>query len=234
MSLLSAKYNKEYDIQIEAWGDGIICEENFEGRLDSIFELYGSEYMKEPEDVSFYIKNPYSYGLDYGFTGIDSLFLERIEHLKELIIADTIKEIRITDKLEEILKANNTLIRGSLDSYAEEFAAEQGLNFRSENFVFARDMFERIHEDTAVTMIFKRDGSVVASEVVSSPGSSAGNTFGGTFYKELPSDFWNAISAEDIAEMYSKRIREAIIKDGILASFIEKAKTHKLFRGNNK
>jgi hypothetical protein len=74
---------------------------------------------------------------------------------------------------------------------------------------------------------------VVISEDVSSPGSSVGNTFGGTFYKDLPSGFWNTLSAEDIAEMYGKRIREAIIKDGILASFIEKVKTHNIFIGNN-
>ena len=139
----------------------------------------------------------------------------------------------MTEKLERILKENNTLIRGSFDSFAERFAAQNGLNFRHRDFFFASSYFEPAFESTTLTMMFSRDGSVVIEEKVSSPGSSAGNTFGGEFYKTLESDFFMHKTAQDIADMYRDDIRNAIIEKGLLADFIEKARTHDLYTGEN-
>lgn len=83
-------------------------------------------------------------------------------------------------------------------------------------------------------MQFKRDGSVLIREDVSSPGSSASHTLGGSFYHKLKKDFYNTESAEDIADLFSGGLHSAVIKDGRLADFIDKAKNRPLFTGNNR
>ncbi len=85
-----------------------------------------------------------------------------------------------------------------------------------------------------MTLIFKRSGSVEIKETSSSSGSSAGNTFGGSFTHSLPRDFYMIQTAEQIAERFNKDAREAIVADGRLAAFIEKAKTHDFYHDNTK
>lgn len=232
MSILNFKINDEYDIRFEAFGEGLVCDEVFADSFNRALDLYREECSKEPQDISFLIENNLTKGPDNGFKEIETAFLERIEGLKELILPDSITEIKMTDKLEKILKDNNTLIRGSLDSFAERFSIEMGLNFRPADFVFARHEFEKRHETTVLTLKLRRDGSVVIREDVESPGSSADNTFGGVFYKDLPSDFWMNMTAEEISQMYPG-LDDAVAKDGRLAGFIANAKSHKIYTGRN-
>ena len=89
---------------------------------------------------------------------------------------DSITDIKMTPTLEKILKENNTLIRGTFNSFAERFANENGLNFRHSDYRFAYYFFEPAQESTELNLIFSRDGTVTIEEKISSPGSSAGNT----------------------------------------------------------
>ena len=228
MSVLYSTFNDEYGIRFEARGEGTVNSEAFGGYVDRFFEKYREECGKDPDDISFLIAD----ALEQGFTGVDTSFLERFENLKELILPDSITEINMTDKFREILTENNTLIRGSLNSFAERFATDMGLNFRPNDFIFARYEYEKIHETTVLTLMFKRDGSVVIRSDVDSPGSSAGNTFGGVFYNDLPSNFWMNTTLEDISKMYPG-LDDAVIKDGRMADFITEAKAHKIFTGRN-
>ena len=232
VSILNFKIKDEYDIRFDAFGEGLVCNDAFGSSFDRCIEHYREECGKEPQDISFLIENNLTKGPDNGFKEIETAFLERFEGLKELILPDSITEIRMTDKLLQILKDNNTLIRGSLDSFAERFAAYMGLNFRPADFVFARHEFEKTHEITVLTLVFRRDGRVVIRADVDSPGSAAGNSFGGVFYKELPADFWMNMTAEEISEMYPG-LDGAVAKDGRLADFITKAKSHKIYTGKN-
>ena len=232
MSTLHSIFNDEYDIKFEVRGDSAVSCKAFDGDVDRAFERYREECGKEPGDLSLVIEDTLKSGFDYGFTEIETAFLERLENLKELILPDSITEIKMTDKLERILKENNTLIRGSLDSFAERFAAEMGLNFRPADFIFARHVFAKVQEITLLTVQFNRDGSVQIRSDVDSPGSSAGNTFGGVFYNEIPSDFWMNTTAEEVSAMYPG-LDDVVVKDGRLADFIEKAKEHKIFTGKN-
>ena len=232
MSILHSIYNDEYDIKFEIRGKGIIDNESFDSDINRAFDRYKEECGKVPRDLSLVIEDTLKGGFDYGFTGIETAFLERFENLKELILPDSITDIRMTDKLENILKKNNTLIRGSLDSFAERFAKEMGLNFRPSDFIIARHVFEKVQETTLLTVQFRRDGSVRIREDVDSPGSSADNSFGGAFYNELSSDFWMNTTAEEVSAMYPG-LDNAVVKDGRLAAFIETAKRHKLFTGKN-
>ena len=232
MSILHSIFNGEYDIEFEVRGNGTVSNEAFDLDVNRAFERYKEECGGEPRDLSLVIEDTLKSGFDYGFTEVETAFLERLENLKELILPDSITEINVTDKLERILKENNTLIRGSLDSFAERFAAEMGLNFRPADFIFARHVFAKVQEITLLTVQFNRDGSVQIRSDVDSPGSSAGNTFGGVFYNEIPSDFWMNTTAEEVSAMYPG-LDDVVIKDGRLADFIENAKEHKIFTGKN-
>lgn len=233
MSLLDYEFDSEYDLMLSARGKGTVKEGVFHTHLSTIYRKFKKEYAREPRDVSLLIEDTFACGYGYGFTEIDTAFLEQINTLAELVLPNSITNIDMTPTLEQILKRNNVLIRGSFDSFAERFAAENHLHFRPADFLFAKDFFEPAQETTLLTMTFARNGNVVVEISVSSPGSSAGNTFGGTFYRDLPKNFYNVKTAEQIAEMFGQRTKKTILEDGRLAAFIEKARTHKIFMGKN-
>lgn len=232
MSMLHSIFNEEYDIRFEVRGNGTVSSEAFDGDVARALERYEAECGRAPRDISLVIEDTLKAGFDYGFTEVETAFLERLENLKELILPDSITEISMSEKLEKILKDNNTLIRGSLDSFAERFAADTGHNFRPADFIIARHVYEKVQETTLLTVQFKRDGSVQIRSDVDSPGSSAGNSFGGVFYNDLPSDFWMNTTAEEVSSMYPG-LDDAVVKDGRLADFIAKAKEHKIYTGKN-
>ena len=232
MSMLHSIFNEEYDIRFEVRGNGTVSSEAFDGDVTRALERYEAECGRAPRDISLVIEDTLKAGFDYGFTEVETAFLERLENLKELILPDSITEISMSEKLEKILKDNNTLIRGSLDSFAERFAADTGHNFRPADFIIARHVYEKVQETTLLTVQFKRDGSVQIRSDVDSPGSSAGNSFGGVFYNDLPSDFWMNTTAEEVSSMYPG-LDDALVKDGRLADFIVKAKEHKIYTGKN-
>ncbi len=235
MSLLDHAFDTEYDLSLSAWGEGRFAESEllYFQKPDAIIEEYKKKHGSYPKSISLLLKDSRGYGSETGFTGIDTAFLEKLATLKELILPDTVTHIDLTPDLEKIFKDNDTLIRGSFDSFAESFAKENGLHFRPADFIFADFEDERWHEYTVMTLIFKRCGSVEIKETSSSPGSSAGNTFGGSFTHSLPRDFYMIQTAGEIAERFDKNTREAIISDGRLAAFIEKAKTHGFYRDNS-
>ena len=235
MSLLECEFGMEYDIMLSAWGEGVLSESSLLDfqQPDVILEKYKKEYRRNPKSISLYVQDPMAVGYDYGYTGVDSAFLEKLATLKELILPPSVSAIQMTPKLENILTDNNTLIRGTFDSFAESFARENKFRFRHSDFVFAEYESERPPESTQLTMQFKRDGSVVIREDVSSSGTSASNTLGGSFYHSISTEFYKTNTAEEIAGMFSEDLRDVILKDGRLAEFIEKAKTHKSFIGAN-
>ncbi|MBQ9886673.1 MAG: hypothetical protein IJM37_07440 [Lachnospiraceae bacterium] len=236
MSLLHYEFNLDYELMLSAWGRGILQESDliYQQKPDSIFSKFYNKFNRYPTDISLFIDDPMAYGYDYGFTGVDTALLEKLETLSELILPDSITHIDVTPELERIIKKNNTLIRGNFDSYAEQFAVEYGLRFRPSDYIFATHYYEYAHESTIMSLVFGRDGSVQIKEDISSPGSSAGNTFGGTFYYKLSRQFYKEKTAEQIAEQFRNVIYDATIEDGRLAAFIEKAKTHKIYMGKNR
>ncbi len=235
MSLLHNSFDSEYELMLTAWGDGVLKESDLISarKADQVFGEFEKTHGRPPKDISLLIDDPRASGLDYGFTGVDAALLEKLETLKELVLPDSITELEVTPKLAAILRENDTLIRGAFDSFAERFAAERGLHFRPSDFSFAFHYFEASQEHWRLTLKFRRDGSVYIEEDVSSPGSSAGNSFGGTRIYELSRDFYLTQTAEDIADMFGASLRSSTLKKGRMAAFLEKAKTHGLYMGEN-
>ena len=238
MSLLdstffSETYGAEYELSLEAWGEGILKESDLLDmqKLDAVFGKFKKRYRRYPKDISLILKDPYEVGYDFGYTGIETAFLEKLQTLKELVLPPSVTDIEMTPSLREILKANGTLIRGSFDSFAERFAAGNRLDFRPSDFIFAEYFFEPAQESTRLTLVFKRDGSVLIREDCSMPGTSVSNTLGGTFTHPLPNDFYLTQTAGQIAGGLNARLCGAVTEDGRLRAFLEKAKTHGYYTG---
>lgn len=238
MSLLDSSFysdviGAEYELMLSAFGEGVLSESQL---LDmqkptEILKSFKSRYHRFPKSISLLIQDSRSAGYKYGFTGIETSLLESFDTLKELILPDTITNIEITKTLEEILQKNKTLIRGSFDSYAEKLAKEQNLHFRPSNYIFADFEDTRFHENTTLTLVFKRNGNVEIKENCSSPGTSSSNTLGGSFTYALSNDFYQTQTASQIASTFDSCACKAIIDDGRLSLFIEKAKEHDYYKG---
>ncbi|MBR4628183.1 MAG: hypothetical protein IKO47_10885 [Ruminococcus sp.] len=227
--LLSYELDSDYELKLTAWGGGRL--EDDKGKLE---EFLGRVEAKRsfPQDISLFIEDTLKCKLDYGYTEIDTAFLLQLRTLRELILPDSVTHIDMTPELEALLKKNDTLIRGSFDSFAENFASEQGLHFRPSDTVISHFYFEPAQETTVKSIVIARDGSMQVEEEVSSPGSSAGNTFGGTFHHDLPRNFYKTMTNEQIAERFPF-ISASVIEDGRFTDFVEKLRTHKVYMEEN-
>ena len=233
MSLLHYSMDGEYELSLSAWGEGILDDSTLfhSMRSNYVFSAFRQQHGRDPRDISLVVEDSSACG--YCFTGISTDFLEKLETLKELVLPDPVTHLDMTPALEHILKSNDTLIRGSFGSFAQRFAAENGLHFRPADYVFTRYMYEPVQEGTTMTLVFRRDGRVQVREDISSPGSSAGSTLGGTFWYDLPTDFFRTQTAEEIAEHFRAVIYDKTIADGKLADFLQKAKNQGYFTGAN-
>ena len=235
MSLLDHDFDGEYDLSLSAWGEGVLREEELLDfmRPAHVLEEFRKKRRRYPKDISLLVENSLGAGCDYGYTSIDPAFLENLKTLKELILPPSVTSIDLTPALREMLCRNETLIRGTFDSYAEELAKELGLRYRPSDFVFAEYFFEPAQEYTAMKLIFTRSGAVYVSEDISSPGSSSSHTYGGSFTYPLRRDFYKHKTAEQIAGLFRPTLREATVNDGRLAAFLEKARARGYYTGKN-
>ena len=233
MCLLHHDFMTEYELSFSAWGKTVLRDTDDTDFMSSAkaFEEFKKKYKCFPKSISLEVQDSSAFG--YCIHAIDTAFLEKLKTLKELILPDAVTHIDMTPELERILKENDTLIRGRFDSYAERFATENGLHFRPADYLFASYMYEPVQESTDLTLVFMRNGNVKIIERVSSPGSSAGNTFGGSFEHPLNKNFYLTQTVEDIAQGFRGAIYDEVINDGRLAAFIEKAKEHGYYTGKN-
>ncbi len=234
MSLLHCYTNREYDLSLQAFGEGVAEDANFRSSLDEILAEFRAQQGRDPIDVSYEIEDTAAYGLDYWFTAVAPGYLDRLDTLKELILPSTVESVGLTTALEKLMKGNRTLIRGPFDSYAERLAAELDLPFRPADLEIARYIPEVYPETTVLTLVFRRDGTACVREDVSSPGSSASHSFGGTFWHELPRAFYRTGTAEQIAGKLP--LTDEILENGALADFIARAreKDKSLYWGKNR
>lgn len=233
--LLDHDFMTEYELSLSAWGGPVLCESALLDmqKLDAISGEFKKKYRRYPKDISLLLKDPRTVGCDCFFITIEPAFLEKLETLKELILPDSVTEIKMTPKIETILSENRTLIRGEFDSFAERFADLRGLNFKPADFVFADFEDTRWRESTTLELVFTRKGDIYIKENRSSPGSSSSHTLGGSFTHPLPAGFYKTMTAQDVAEKFESDARRAIIEDGRLAAFIEKAGSHGFYTGKN-
>ncbi len=225
----------EYELALSAWGEGVLREAGLLDmqKPDAILKEFKKQFRRDPRSVSLLIEDPRDAGFDHGFTDVDPAFLERFAALKELILPASVAQLTLTPALASILRENDTLIRGAFGSFAECFAAENGLHFRPADLIFAEYCLEPVRESTRLTLMYKRTGAVQIREEITSPGTSVSNTLGGSFYHPLLRDFFRTSSAEQIAARFPPALRDAILADGRLARFLAEARAHGYYTGRN-
>ena len=78
MSLLDHEFYSEYELELSAWGEGILREEDLlpMQRLDAAFAKFKRKPSRFPRDISLLIIDSLASGAGYGFTGIDTAFLQ--------------------------------------------------------------------------------------------------------------------------------------------------------------
>ena len=240
MSVLDRRYDLdcEYELSLFAFGEGILCEKDLQDyhKPDTIFDEYRQENDCFPKEISLLFRDTLARGMEYGFTGVDPAFLVKLKTLKELILPDSIEQIDMTPELHRLLRANDTLIRGTFGSYAEIFANSYGVHFRPMDLVFAEHNLGRNAdgEGTKLTLMFKRDGSVLIKEEIYSSVPSRGSVLNASNEYPLNKDFYESQTLEQITEPFAGReIHNEIISNGKLSDFISKAKEHKYYKGDN-
>ena len=197
VSLLHVYDDREYDLNLEAFGRGVLEDANFGYSLEEILRSFRLEHGRDPIDVSYVIEDTQAYDLDYWFTAVAPGYLEPLSTLKELVLPASVESVGMTPGLEKLLKGNRTLIRGAFDSYAEEFAEALCLPFRPADFVIAR--------------YFLKNGLVVAAV---SPVINAG--------RDVYRDFGQALlhtEKEDSAYTAAGALAELKTTGGVLLAF---------------
>ena len=191
-----------------AYGEGEVC-------------IKDREYYKKEEfenkDISFILNS--------GVTGVEDGFFDIFAGLKEIIIPDTVTHIGVTDVTLGILRKNKALIRGTFDSYAEEFARKYGFEFLHSDIEIAcvGDYFE--YGADIITMCFSINGEPYIHQDSRCQGSSAGSTGGGEVSLSIPKDFYLTHNEKDIADMCWGSCYDKILNSTKLKVFLEKARS---------
>jgi len=162
-----------------------------------------------------------------GITEVGEGFLETFRNMDCLILSRSVRAIGMTEKLRRLLRKNKVLIRGAYDTFAEAFAAENGLPFLQADIPLAVDRDEAHHETAYLTLRFHENGKADIHCNVFSPGSSAGNNGGGEHASELPDDFCVGCTVEAFAGNFPERLRGELLQNAELARFLEAANRRK-------
>lgn len=198
-------------------------------------EIFGGKivrkdtYLSDKRLEEEYVAIKLCEGIEGSFDGIETVeegFLDRIPHLHELEMADTVKDVGVTEQFKKVMHKNNILIRGSFDSYAEEFARKYKLRFLPSNMVLAQtgDYYTNYGVDIITLRMFD-DGTADIHQDERCQGSSASWVGGGDISLDIRWDFFKDENAQEIiASKCWGNCREIIKENKIFAEFLQKAR----------
>jgi len=191
------------------WGKPVLIEGNgaiYRADTDIGKENWTQEYTR------LYFKG--------GITEVKNGFLESFINLKELIIDSTVKNIEMTNELNELLKNNNVVIRGCYNTYAEKFAVENSLLFIHKDIYIGIRHNEEHCESRTITLHFDESGQMSLLYEDFCQGISAGNTMGGEFTRTMPKEFHKGCTLEEFADMMPEAYYAQIMKNKELEAFL--------------
>lgn len=171
---------------------------------------------EKPEQVSFYIYE--------GVTAIERGGLDVFHGLRELFIADSVREIGVSPELEAILRNNRVLIRGNFNSYAEKFARKYGLPFLHSDIELSREPGHEERSSVMVTLRFNSSGTPRLHQDYRCQGIAASCTGGGENDVPLPVNFYKTMTTEDIADKCWGSAYHSIVTSSRLKKFLKTAK----------
>ena len=190
----------------DAFGGEILRKENI-ARWDE-------ELRADPQGVAL--------GLSEEIKEVEPDFFELLPTISSVWIQNPECDLHMTEKTAELFQKNNVILRGVYDSAAERLAREYRLRFVHLDVELASvgDYFE--HGADIITLRIREDGSAYIHQDCQCQGSAPGQTGGGEVSFDIPNDFYRSMTSEELAEKCWRT--KAIIANGVLAAFMEKAK----------
>jgi hypothetical protein len=177
--------------------------------------------QNEKEKFAAEDSGPLSFYIYDGVTGMGHGCLDYFHSLKELRIADSVTDIAVSPELEDILKKNRTVIRGSFDSYAEKFSKKYSLPFMHDEIELGRSRSE--YAAYIITLRFHADGRPYIRQDCITGGISPGCNGGAEKDIPLPMNFYGKMTSEDIADLCIGSCYSAICGCGKLKKFLKTA-----------
>ena len=202
---------------ITACGKGKLRVKDLEDCDDMIEDL-----LEEPEGFVFEIES--------GCTEVECGVFDGLTNLYEIDIPPTVKKITLSEESLALFRKNGMLICGVFDSYAEQFAKEYHLRFLHSDIEIARvgDVSNRVGTDI-ITLCLTAKGMPFLKMQNFTQGSSAGNMGGGDNFADIPRNFYQVWTQEQLASHCWGTCHDAIMKCEELSTFLEKAKERKGF-----
>ena len=200
------------------------------------FDAYGGKFM-EKADMAHWVGSPdmedprgVCFQLDEEIEEVEPGFFEMLPTICELRIYNPKCRLYPTDAELELFRRNDVVIRGAFGGAAEKLARKYGLRFLHREMVLGRsgNYFSDQGIDI-ITLRFYDNGDAYINQDCRCQGSSAGSIGGGEIDFDLPKDWYLNMSAEDVAGECWGTCYEAILKNGVLAGLIKKARAKKGF-----
>ncbi len=178
------------------------------------------ELLDEPEGFVFEIES--------GCTEVECGVFDGLTNLYEIDIPSTVKKITLSEESLALFHKNDMLICGEFDSYAESFAKEHHLRFLHSDIEIARvgNVADRDGTDI-ITLCLMTKGMPFLKMQNFTQGSSAGNMGGGDKFIDIPRNFYQVWSQEQLAGHCWGTCRDEIMQCAALTTFLEKAKERK-------
>ena len=198
-------------------------------RKHGLYAHDGSVLRKS--DMSFWLDDPRltdqnGLCLELGkeVTEVEDDVFELMPTVNEIWIENTEFSMTLSDKTVQQFRKNSLTLRGYFDSSAEKLAEKYGLTFLHADVQIGREGNYFEYGVNAAELRFYDDGSAFVCQDCLCQGSSAGSSGGGSARFDLPRDFYLTMSAEQIADKCWDCLYVSIVRKGILAGLIKKAK----------
>ena len=191
------------------------------------FDAYGGEILRKEDIVRWSVEERadpqgVALGLSEEIKEVEPDFFELLPTISSVWINNPECELHMAEKTAELFRKNNVILRGVYDTAAERLAREYRLRFLHLDVELASvgDYFE--HGNDLITVRFRENGSAYIHQDCRCQGSAPGQTGGGENSFDIPKDFYLSMTSEELANMCWRP--KAIIANGVLAAFMEKAK----------
>ncbi len=202
------KYINHASGLLEVKGEGVLYRKDTE-----VWPIENSGWTREYDTLS----------VTDGITELGEGYLDAFSHVGCLILSRTVKYVAASHELLKQMRKRKVLIRGEYDTFAEDFAKENKLNFLHSNIHIGEYDIEVAHEHDIVTLRFHMDAPPDIHFNCFTPGSSASHYGGGEYFNPLPRDFYVGCTIENFADILSERLREQILTNDALKRFLESA-----------
>ena len=193
------------------------------------FDAFGGEILRK-ENMAYWRNDErrtdprgVALGLGEEIREVEPDFFELLPTINSVWIHNPECDLHMTEKTAALFQKNHVILRGVYESAAERLAREYRLRFLHLDVELASEGDYFGNGVDIITVRFREDGSAYIHQDCRCQGSAPGQTGGGEVSFDIPKDFYLSMTSEELAEKCW--CTKAIIANGVLAAFMEKAKS---------